>query len=331
MLTRSILGIGSRRSRCSAAGGLRAVHRLLGGSDGDGTTLEVWSWRTEDVDEYEKIFDAYEAEHEGVTVEFKPYVATEYDTILSTGLSAEGGPDVAQLRAYGGLQPLCEAGRLVELEAEDVDTSAHLRRRARGRAVRERRRPLRRSVRQPGAGRLLQQGDLRGARARGAEDLGRADGDQLDAAGRRRHAVRRHRQGQLGAADAPRPVRRAALRRARVRAGGAGRREGLHRPRLRRLDRDPRRDHAVLPGGRGRRRLRDRADAVHQREGRDVPGRLVRAGVLPGAEPRPRHGCVRGAAAARRASSTSRSRPAGSTRRSASTASRPTRRRRWSW
>src|SRR5690606_34697615 len=41
-----------------------------------------------------------------------------------TGLSAKGGPDVAQLRAYGGLQPVCEADRLVELEAEDVDTSA---------------------------------------------------------------------------------------------------------------------------------------------------------------------------------------------------------------
>lgn len=95
-----------------------------GGGDGDGTTLQVWSWRTEDVDEYEKIFDAYEAEHEGVTIEFKPYVATEYDTILSTGLSAKGGPDVAQLRANGGLQPVCSAGRLVELEAEDVDTSA---------------------------------------------------------------------------------------------------------------------------------------------------------------------------------------------------------------
>lgn len=95
-----------------------------GAAGGEDTTLEVWSWRTEDVDEYERIFDAYEAEHEGVTVEFKPYVATEYNTILSTGLSAEGGPDVAQLRAYGGLQPLCEAGRLVNLEDHDVDTSA---------------------------------------------------------------------------------------------------------------------------------------------------------------------------------------------------------------
>lgn len=95
-----------------------------GGDSEGGTTLEVWSWRTEDVDEYERIFDAFEAEHEGVTVEFKPYVATEYNTILSTGLSAEGGPDVAQLRAYGGIQPLCEAGQLVDLEEQDVDTAA---------------------------------------------------------------------------------------------------------------------------------------------------------------------------------------------------------------
>ncbi|HYH34522.1 MAG TPA: extracellular solute-binding protein [Nocardioides sp.] len=125
MMTRSKLGIvavglgGALLAACAPS-----TSGSEGGEDGGETTLEVWSWRTEDVDEYEKIFDAYEAEHEGVTVEFKPYVATEYDTILSTGLSAEGGPDVAQLRAYGGLQPLCEAGRLVELEAEDVDTSA---------------------------------------------------------------------------------------------------------------------------------------------------------------------------------------------------------------
>ena len=123
MLTRSILGIGTALVGAALLACAPSTDSS-GGSDDDGTTLEVWSWRTEDVDEYEKIFDAYEAEHEGVTVEFKPYVATEYDTILSTGLSAEGGPDVAQLRAYGGLQPLCEAGRLVELEGEDVDTSA---------------------------------------------------------------------------------------------------------------------------------------------------------------------------------------------------------------
>lgn len=95
------------------------------GEEGGGaTTLEVWSWRTEDVDEYEKIFDAFEAEHEDITVKFKAFTNTEYDTILATGLSEKGGPDVAQLRAYGALQPLCEAGRLVPLDANNVDASA---------------------------------------------------------------------------------------------------------------------------------------------------------------------------------------------------------------
>jgi raffinose/stachyose/melibiose transport system substrate-binding protein len=123
MLTRTTLGIGAVGLAAALLAACAPSTEGSGGGDGEGTTLEVWSWRTEDVDEYEKIFDAYEAQHDGVTVEFKPYVATEYDTILSTGLSAEGGPDVAQLRAYGGLQPLCEAGRLVELDDQDVDTS----------------------------------------------------------------------------------------------------------------------------------------------------------------------------------------------------------------
>ena len=121
---RSILGLGTAGLACVLlAACAPSTDDDGGGGDGDGTTLTVWSWRTEDVDEYEKIFDVFEEAHDGVEVEFKPYVATEYDTILSTGLSAEGGPDVAQLRAYGGLQPVCEADRLVELEAEDLDTS----------------------------------------------------------------------------------------------------------------------------------------------------------------------------------------------------------------
>jgi raffinose/stachyose/melibiose transport system substrate-binding protein len=93
-----------------------------GGDSGDSTTLEVWSWRTEDVDAYNKIFDEFESEHEDITVEFKPFTNTEYDTILATGLTEGQGPDVAQLRAYGGLQSLCQADRLVPLG--DVDVSA---------------------------------------------------------------------------------------------------------------------------------------------------------------------------------------------------------------
>ncbi len=81
-------------------------------------TLTVWSWRTEDEEAYNEIFDVYEKEHPGVTVEFVPFVATDYNNILATGLTGEGGPDVVQLRAYGGLQPLVEAGQLVPLDGK---------------------------------------------------------------------------------------------------------------------------------------------------------------------------------------------------------------------
>ena len=81
-------------------------------------TLTVWSWRTEDEDAYNEIFDVYEKEHPGVTVEFVTFVNTDYNNILATGLTGKGGPDVAQLRAYGGLQPLIEAGQLLPLDGK---------------------------------------------------------------------------------------------------------------------------------------------------------------------------------------------------------------------
>lgn len=108
---------------CLLAACAPSTSESSGGDDGGGsTTLQVWSWRTEDVDAYNKIFDEFEAEHEDITVEFKPFTNTEYDTILATGLTEGQGPDVAQLRAYGGLQPLCQAERLTPLD--DVDVSA---------------------------------------------------------------------------------------------------------------------------------------------------------------------------------------------------------------
>jgi raffinose/stachyose/melibiose transport system substrate-binding protein len=78
--------------------------------------LTVWSWRTEDQAGYERIFDAFEQAHPGITVEFVPHVNTEYNTILATGLTEEGGPDVMQLRAYGALQPLVQSGDVLALD-----------------------------------------------------------------------------------------------------------------------------------------------------------------------------------------------------------------------
>lgn len=94
-----------------------------GGGDGGDVTLEVWGWRQEDVAAYEKIFQIYEDDHPGVTVEYVPYKADEYDTILRTGLSDDNGPDVAQLRSYGLLQPLVGSKSLVPLD-DEIETLA---------------------------------------------------------------------------------------------------------------------------------------------------------------------------------------------------------------
>ena len=90
---------------------------------GDGTTLTVWSWRVEDQAAYDKIFDVYEKKHEGVTVEFKPFKATEYNKILATGLAGSDGPDVPQVRSYGQLQSTVASGSLVPLDGQ-VDLSS---------------------------------------------------------------------------------------------------------------------------------------------------------------------------------------------------------------
>ncbi len=80
------------------------------------TTLTFWSWRTEDVAAYEKFIEAFRQEHPDIDVEFTPYLNTEYNTILATALQGGGGPDIVHLRAYGGMEPLAEAGYLVRLD-----------------------------------------------------------------------------------------------------------------------------------------------------------------------------------------------------------------------
>ena len=88
------------------------------GSTADGgQTLTVWSWRTEDVDAYNQIFDVFEKAHPGVTVNFRAFKNTEYNQVLTTGLTGSGGPDVAQVRSYGLLQPNVAAKQLVPLDA----------------------------------------------------------------------------------------------------------------------------------------------------------------------------------------------------------------------
>ncbi|MDF1478281.1 extracellular solute-binding protein [Leifsonia sp. H3M29-4] len=83
---------------------------------GDEVTLTLWSWRTEDVEKYNRIFDVYEEANPGVTIEFEAFLNTEYNQLLTTGLSGSDGPDIAMVRSYGGLQAWVSAGQLVPID-----------------------------------------------------------------------------------------------------------------------------------------------------------------------------------------------------------------------
>jgi raffinose/stachyose/melibiose transport system substrate-binding protein len=95
------------------------------GSSGDSknVTLSVWSWRTEDVAAYKTIFAVYEKQHPGTKVDFKAFKNTEYNLILTTGLAGAKGPDVAQVRSYGQLQPTIASKSLLPLDGV-VDLSS---------------------------------------------------------------------------------------------------------------------------------------------------------------------------------------------------------------
>ena len=84
----------------------------------DDVTLKVWSWRTEDIEKYNSIFDVYEKENPGVTVEFEAFQNTEYNQILTTGLAGSDGPDIPMVRAYGQLQPNIVAGQLEPIDGK---------------------------------------------------------------------------------------------------------------------------------------------------------------------------------------------------------------------
>jgi raffinose/stachyose/melibiose transport system substrate-binding protein len=66
--------------------------------------LQMWSWRPEDVEEYNQILAEFESSNPDFDVTFKPFKNTDYPAILLTALEGGEGPDIMQLKSYGGLQ-----------------------------------------------------------------------------------------------------------------------------------------------------------------------------------------------------------------------------------
>src|SRR5699024_978866 len=85
----------------------------------DVVELELYSWRTEDREAYEKIIEVFEEQNPDIIVNFQPYESTEYNTILTNALVSGTGPDIAQLRPYSGSRTIADNDYLLPLD--DVD------------------------------------------------------------------------------------------------------------------------------------------------------------------------------------------------------------------
>ncbi|MDQ0726713.1 ABC transporter substrate-binding protein [Microbacterium sp. W4I20] len=85
-------------------------------AEGGEQVIKVWSWQTTQADQWDLVFDAFEKENPGVTVEFTGYPGTEYPTVLATGLSATKGPDIAMLHPYSAMHNYVAAEQLVAID-----------------------------------------------------------------------------------------------------------------------------------------------------------------------------------------------------------------------
>ncbi|CAN5479273.1 extracellular solute-binding protein [soil metagenome] len=79
-------------------------------------SLDMWSWRTEDVAAYREILQAYQEHNHGVGVNFEAFLNTEYNALVATSLQAGEAADVVQTRSYGGVRPWIEGGYLLPLD-----------------------------------------------------------------------------------------------------------------------------------------------------------------------------------------------------------------------
>lgn len=95
------------------------------GDDGGGSssTVTIWSWRTEDEAAMTKIFESFMADNPDVTVELEFTPDADYQNRLATALRGGEGPDIAQLKAYGELQPLVDGGYLDSLDDQVPELS----------------------------------------------------------------------------------------------------------------------------------------------------------------------------------------------------------------
>ena len=81
-------------------------------------TLTIESWRNDDLTIWQnEIIPAFEAEHPGIKVEFRPSAPAEYNAVLNSKLDAGSAGDIITCRPFDASLALYDAGHLADLSA----------------------------------------------------------------------------------------------------------------------------------------------------------------------------------------------------------------------
>ena len=93
----------------------------------DVVELVMGSWRTEDIEQWDAIFAAFNETYPNIEISFEPTLNTEYDGSLQAQLDAGGGPDLITCRPFDISLALYERGYLAAvndlLVGEDGETA----------------------------------------------------------------------------------------------------------------------------------------------------------------------------------------------------------------
>ena len=86
--------------------------------------LKIGSWRTDDVEEMNRLWAIFHEQHPHIIIEYDPTPATQYDAALEAQLEEGIAPDLFYLRSYGVSRHLYEKGYLAPLgDVLDLENS----------------------------------------------------------------------------------------------------------------------------------------------------------------------------------------------------------------
>lgn len=83
-------------------------------------TVNVWSWRVQDEELWNKVQEMLDANNENIKIEFRGIKSTEFDSVLKTAMSGGDGPDIFTARGGSGTRSYAEAGQIEPLDSLDL-------------------------------------------------------------------------------------------------------------------------------------------------------------------------------------------------------------------